>query len=224
MSTLSRPHIGRDHPRLRGEQFKTAALSGSPLGSPPLARGTEMRGHFGAESMGITPACAGNSLLWPRTCRPWWDHPRLRGEQVKRKEGRSKMEGSPPLARGTEMRGHFGAESMGITPACAGNSLLWPRTCRPWWDHPRLRGEQPSRRYADAVQIGSPPLARGTGIVLRALRARYRITPACAGNRPHSLSAASASRDHPRLRGEQMLHAVTCAQQRGSPPLARGTD
>ncbi len=33
------------------------------------------------------------------------------------------MEGSPPLARGTEMRGHFGAESMGITPACAGNRL-----------------------------------------------------------------------------------------------------
>ena len=123
MSTLSRPHIGRDHPRLRGEQFKTAALSGSPLGSPPLARGTVWSASTMYGLLRITPACAGNRHFQMARKQRLKDHPRLRGEQVKRKEGRSKMEGSPPLARGTEMRGHFGAESMGITPACAGNRL-----------------------------------------------------------------------------------------------------
>ena len=146
MSTLSRPHIGRDHPRLRGEQFKTAALSGSPLGSPPLARGTVWSASTMYGLLRITPACAGNRHFQMARKQRLKDHPRLRGEQVKRKEGRSKMEGSPPLARGTEMRGHFGAESMGITPACAGNSpLCRPRSCARR-DHPRLRGEQTKKR------------------------------------------------------------------------------
>ena len=33
-----------DHPRLRGEQASAVALSGSLMGSPPLARGTEYGG------------------------------------------------------------------------------------------------------------------------------------------------------------------------------------
>ena len=197
--------IGRDedHPRLRGEQFKTAALSGSPLGSPPLARGTVSppcsricftsgspplaRGtaisrRFGKMFCGITPACAGNSapcdLLPPRHR----DHPRLRGEQHKIPPDAARLLGSPPLARGTDCLAVEGGGGNGITPACAGNSPFCLSACRVNRDHPRLRGEQTNSYKYLGVCMGSPPLARGTATSDGNVFIDCGITPACAGN------------------------------------------
>ena len=131
--------------------------------------------------------------------------------------------GSPPLARGTARRYAHGVLLPGITPACAGNRVP---TCAHQigdGDHPRLRGEQCFWPVRLAAEIGSPPLARGTVDTLSGIPAADGITPACAGNRCGCGLKHLLLGDHPRLRGEQMLHAVTCAQQRGSPPLARGT-
>ena len=50
-----------DHPRLRGEQTPTRLHCVSCVGSPPLARGTEMYTRGAFVPTGITPACAGNS-------------------------------------------------------------------------------------------------------------------------------------------------------------------
>ena len=69
-----------------------------------------------------------------------------------------------------------------ITPACAGNRYagLLHRPARR--DHPRLRGEQIFPSAQKGVNIGSPPLARGT-VTSKAISTRdFRITPACAGN------------------------------------------
>ena len=53
---------GEDHPRLRGEQERDIAELRSPLGSPPLARGTATFYCASVLTAGITPACAGNRL------------------------------------------------------------------------------------------------------------------------------------------------------------------
>ena len=151
-----------DHPRLRGEQKAYRRMQAEGAGSPPLARGTDAaRGHLCAAA-GITPACAGNSLLWPRTCRPWRDHPRLRGEQDIRRSKIDGWRGSPPLARGTVHVDFLESLQIGITPACAGNRRQVYHQSPQCWDHPRLRGEQcrPYRQCAEPW--GSPPLARGT--------------------------------------------------------------
>ena len=50
----------RDHPRLRGEQTRSPALKTTPLGSPPLARGTACAAIPRHGRARITPACAGN--------------------------------------------------------------------------------------------------------------------------------------------------------------------
>ncbi len=74
--------------------------------------------------VGITPACAGNSVPHQPVDVPKWDHPRLRGEQKMRPTEKEKEEGSPPLARGTGGTNTKIKSFRGITPACAGNSYL----------------------------------------------------------------------------------------------------
>ena len=111
------------------------------------------------------------------------DHPRLRGEQSRTVEAYDLNQGSPPLARGTDTaRGDLCAAA-GITPACAGNSYLDYLAGGGGGDHPRLRGEQPTKTECAASHGGSPPLARGTVSGIPPDRRAERITPACAGNR-----------------------------------------
>ena len=131
----------------------------------------------------------------------------------------------------------------GITPACAGNRLYRCSVSAGKWDHPRLRGEQFAWYLAvwvmagsprlrgeqrmlggrDPQQMGSPPLARGTGPWEWWIPRCCRITPACAGNSPTPHGIGSAKWDHPRLRGEQAELRKGGKMKTGSPPLARGT-
>ena len=172
-----------DHPRLRGEQFKTAALSGSPLGSPPLVRGT---GSFGVISIAlhrITPACAGNRKRSQGQKSATADHPRLRGEQRTNATSPLRVPGSPPLARGTVQYDRKKKLLCRITPACAGNSSDTASCQLCAKDHPRLRGEQSFTQPWPRPPGGSPPLARGTASPSITFSGTIRITPACAGNR-----------------------------------------
>ncbi len=193
--------------------------------------------------MGITPACAGNRGCSGPPRRPARDHPRLRGEQVRVCSRPAPRAGSPPPARGTASIRSLMEARLGITPACAGNSVR-PRASRRCrrdhpacagnrpagrrrfrWrgDHPRLRGEQITCMTATAAWCGSPPPARGTEVLPLAASLHRGITPACAGNRCARCSSAARTADHPRLRGEQMWIVAWLVDPAGSPPPARGT-
>ena len=138
--------FSRDHPRLRGEQACQKWEGEPKMGSPPLARGTEIPPRAFRARRRITPACAGNSSHLYRSRRNGGDHPRLRGEQVYPTPAIPARGGSPPLARGTALDKLKPSWRTRITPACAGNSngkigvFLLSR------DHPRLRGEQTKKR------------------------------------------------------------------------------
>ena len=153
----------RDHPRLRGEQWCSSLPHTVRTGSPPLARGTETCVSQRNTSYGITPACAGNRYLRGLLASSFQDHPRLRGEQLGYDMQGNIGQGSPPLARGTDARKWSLLSRRGITPACAGNSLSAPMKSLGAEDHPRLRGEQAVCAAYVYNDIGSPPLARGTG-------------------------------------------------------------
>ena len=167
---------------MRGEQDIRPLQSYILMGSPPLARGTAWRQHGRRILARITPACAGNRAAdtSPRTLS--WDHPRLRGEQRKWAVTEICRIGSPPLARGTACAYQHGTRRRRITPACAGNSAACAEEKSAPWDHPRLRGEQPSSYGGLARGMVSPPLARGTATLNELNLARIGITPACAGN------------------------------------------
>ncbi len=133
-------------------------------------------------SVGITPACAGNTEINLALSSPSWDHPRLRGEYILPDYSNVEDQGSPPLARGILFYDAVESFATGITPACAGNTCLLEHTFLHQWDHPRLRGEYPFDAPTTKPDPGSPPLARGI-LRFQPLHGRQSgITPACAGN------------------------------------------
>ncbi len=69
---------------------------------------------------GTTPANAGKNPSVRLPCRRGWDHPRVCGEKLSKGLFFVLVEGSPPRVRG---KGDFlcqPADTVGITPACAG--------------------------------------------------------------------------------------------------------
>ena len=131
---------------------------------------------------GITPACAGNTVVKQVADNMFEDHPRLRGEYMFQNSAYGNKWGSPPLARGIlDTMGDI-EFPIGITPACAGNTDAINGCDYVVGDHPRLRGEYLLVRLLVGLLTGSPPLARGIPSSTRRKTSSSRITPACAGN------------------------------------------
>ena len=178
-----------------------------------------------------------------KPCSRSSDHPRMRGEDLWRKLGRTLILGSPPHARGRRSSRQSASDLRGITPACAGKTV-WlsapkvPIVDHPRMrgedlttplnligssvDHPRMRGEDATMRHCSMILSGSPPHARGRLISVVLGTERTRITPACAGKTTLSLAAALQPKDHPRMRGEDVCGKLTPRWTSGSPPHARG--
>ena len=131
----------RDHPRLRGEYLFQRYNGLHSAGSPPLARGILISASDCGLLDGITPACAGNTFLAEMHRTGEGDHPRLRGEYFSNSSQTFGVRGSPPLARGIRIMRYIVVIWVGITPACAGNTIISYRSSRSFRDHPRLRGE-----------------------------------------------------------------------------------
>ena len=166
-----------------GEQLWKPPSIISRIGSPPRVRGTAFRQTIRRWELRITPACAGNSYFRLVVVRLGQDHPRVCGEQACGSCKEDRMKGSPPRVRGTGLSMTCPSSSVGITPACAGNSDIELTGSGQNRDHPRVCGEQhlPYRQCGSGK--GSPPRVRGTVCDTSTARSVYRITPACAGNR-----------------------------------------
>ena len=195
--------IGKDHPRVCGEQSSTPRRMASCKGSPPRVRGTDARPVTGLGDAGITPACAGNRGRWRQSCSWCWDHPRVCGEQQLANKLNKRGTGSPPRVRGTVEQNTLTGTSKRITPACAGNRSCPTVILALYRDHPRVCGEQLFLARRRTLPPGSPPRVRGTVIGVSAAVVTARITPACAGNRREMPVAEIGEEDHPRVCGEQ---------------------
>ena len=126
---------------MRGEYVAYLLKHRPNPGSPPHARGIHIfkTGYY--DGIGITPACAGNTMtLFPLSCE-LRDHPRMRGEYGIMLFNSEKVQGSPPHARGIHTHVALMAEAGGITPACAGNTAIPASGAKHQGDHPRMRGE-----------------------------------------------------------------------------------
>ena len=171
-------------------------------GSPPHARGRRYRGCRRSVASRITPACAGKTKKISDYLLYKWDHPRMRGEDVRPRNADGGDDGSPPHARGRLSSRKLQTFSGGITPACAGKTGLGPD--------------------AEAYIGGSPPHARGRHRPLPYGQPRFGITPACAGKTATSAEDTHGSTDHPRMRGEDSTMPRLPTSVGGSPPHARG--
>ena len=171
-----------DHPRACGEHGGKAANHADVQGSSPRVRGTHEDAVLDVISLGIIPACAGNTGACPsRRCAPG-DHPRVCGEHPEKVQAVEADAGSSPRVRGTLFEHGLPHGIHGIIPACAGNTLRSKRqTCR-MRDHPRVCGEHFVKLPNSISVYGSSPRVRGTHIHVRGFGKQHRIIPACAGN------------------------------------------
>ena len=215
--------IREDHPRVCGEQADGHRLFADGCGSPPRVRGTAIRRASVIPKTRITPACAGNRARRALLIAFATDHPRVCGEQGIIVGVLCFLVGSPPRVRGTAGRNPTWWAAAGITPACAGNSVLLPPLLYHMGDHPRVCGEQNQHQQQRGRHLGSPPRVRGTVAQLAQLKESGGITPACAGNRTSALLWRVTVEDHPRVCGEQVMVRKIAGVVGGSPPRVRGT-
>ena len=92
------------------------------LRSPPRMRGKDGVNDSAQAVTGITPACAGKSM-------------------VRRSDSR-RSQGSPPRMRGKGCIDVQAVHAPGITPAYAGKSIQECTLDSLVWDHPRVCGEK----------------------------------------------------------------------------------
>ena len=153
--------------------------------------------------LGITPACAGKSLLARTSSACPWDHPRVCGEKRQNLGPHTARKGSPPRMRGKVNQYVHDELRLGITPACAGKRRQPVHRATPRQDHPRVCGEKFFLLCCCAILKGSPPRMRGKGLWLVADFVFLGITPAYAGKRLCFERTDRPRRDHPRVCGEK---------------------
>ena len=110
------------HPRSRGEHVWVVRFPVVPLGSSPLARGTQHAQKGTNPKTGLIPARAGNTRLPRSLTRCEWAHPRSRGEHEVSLSLMASRMGSSPLARGTLLKSGKTSQYAGLIPARAGNT------------------------------------------------------------------------------------------------------
>ena len=109
-----------DHPRVCGEKNCLQLRITEALGSPPRVRGKVTSLIPALPLHGITPACAGKSIVEFGNSAVSRDHPRVCGEKVYYNGGFAVFQGSPPRVRGKDASGADATPWIRITPACAG--------------------------------------------------------------------------------------------------------
>jgi len=176
-------------------------ITGGKLGPPPPAQGRLPLGPGAAAGGRTTPACAGTTAVAMV----------ITGGKL----------GPPPPAQGRLPLGPGAAAGGRTTPACAGTTAV--RVCgwraRP--DYPRECGDDVKLRPAYR-RCSNHPRVQGRPYTAVDDRPLQRTTPAWAGTTGSSSPRTSRSRDHPRVRGDDVWIDLQVALHVGLLPRARG--
>ncbi len=221
-ATWPRSRPATAYPRLRGEHPTIQAVTMTPDGLPPLARGAPCPAAGPPGRRRPTPACAGSTIGGAPSLGSRQAYPRLRGEHGSLRDWLAACWGLPPLARGAPCGDLGGLLARGPTPACAGSTPSRPHTRSGPQAYPRLRGEHCTCADDPQRRTGLPPLARGAPGNWAPPTCRPRPTPACAGSTRAIRGCAPAGWAYPRLRGEHRRRHHLRQSSLGLPPLARG--
>ena len=124
-----------------GENVGHAIISGARKGSPPRVRGKPINSFIISIRSGITPACAGKTIVADVVGTVQEDHPRVCGENAQGVIDFLTGVGSPPRVRGKRLPARMSLFLAGITPACAGKTRVSLSRRIVVEDHPRVCGE-----------------------------------------------------------------------------------
>ena len=148
-----------------------------------------------------TPACTGTTVTFlPRiTVNP--EYPRVHGDNLKTGAHTLRHSGIPPRARGQRL------------------SAIRPKVLL---EYPRLHGDNHRLVQEVCREPGIPPLARGQRPPDAPQLRHQRNTPACTGTTCRRGRQSSASREYPRLHGDNQSADGRYMVHYGIPPRARG--
>ena len=224
-SRASTPAMGSsDHPRIRGEHRRRRPHPDVDRGSSPHTRGALRRPQGSDRGRRIIPAYAGSTVPARRACRPWRDHPRIRGEHAAAPGSCLASVGSSPHTRGALSLGPATLRRRRIIPAYAGSTRRRSPASAARADHPRIRGEHVTMSLSGSCMSGSSPHTRGAPGPDRTEPGKHRIIPAYAGSTPRPRAVRMGRLDHPRIRGEHLHGGETvCKTIRIIPAYAGST-
>ena len=172
-------------------------------GSSPPVRGSGRAINPCISPMRFIPACAGIGM--PDISAPTLPpvHPRLCGDRSSRDCLPSRLRGSSPPVRGSEINPNRLIAALRFIPACAGIGFCnWDST---GWQavHPRLCG--------DRLAVNSQ------------FSAVHRFIPACAGIGYRRYRLVLSNAVHPRLCGDRCNRSADVMSVSGSSPPVRGS-
>ena len=176
----------------------------SHFGSSPHTRGALHLMSLDGEDYGIIPAYAGSTSSAIMSSSVREDHPRIRGEHMRRWRRAGRCRGSSPHTRGARGGVLVDVAGSGIIPAYAGSTVVAYTPYNDHGDHPRIRGEHRKMRAMAGNLKGSSPHTRGAPPWRQLVAERCGIIPAYAGSTAKCARWRGTSRDHPRIRGEHL--------------------
>ena len=130
--------------------------------------------------------------------------------------------GSSPRGRGKPGGPLGGAGGRRLIPARAGKTKRVDELSQPLRAHPRAGGENATREYASACQLGSSPRGRGKPIATHVDMTTPRLIPARAGKTARPPRSGYCLPAHPRAGGENEGQGHCLIRRRGSSPRGRG--
>ena len=172
----------KDHPRIRGEHFRSVKCVTPGPGSSPHTRGAPPPSALGSPRRRIIPAYAGSTRLSTSTWHALTDHPRIRGEHRRRSGHAPASAGSSPHTRGALYGAEDRRTGCRIIPAYAGSTRPPRQLPGPAADHPRIRGEHSPNIPDRGGCRGSSPHTRGAPVLHVHCVVLRRIIPAYAGS------------------------------------------
>ena len=149
-------------------------------------------------------------------------HPRVCGENGSSSTPSTPRAGSSPRVRGKRERIADPGDQARLIPACAGKTATARSPAFPSGAHPRVCGENTSREYATACQLGSSPRVRGKPDDAGALPRAPGLIPACAGKTQGRPTPGRSRPAHPRVCGENLSGVGGRVHASGSSPRVRG--
>ena len=170
----------KDHLRVCGADERAFIENTLKPGSPPRVRSRLQGWQCSDRGQRITSACAEQTLgvaAFPGVC---WDHLRVCGADALPELEDLLERGSPPRVRSRRACGRSAAVAIGITSACAEQTiptLQWSTHDR---DHLRVCGADGGRGCVHGIPLGSPPRVRSRRVFHRHRDLVVGITSACA--------------------------------------------
>ena len=211
----------RDHLRVCGADSLMSACMPTVPGSPPRVRSRRIVIVSCRLLDRITSACAEQTSPNPTFKTQAWDHLRVCGADLNGEAADPKAAGSPPRVRsrltGYPSKGY----SLGITSACAEQTMAVGLFVAGAGDHLRVCGADNYTSGRPYGIHGSPPRVRSRRNQIRPPTSVGGITSACAEQTDARTDVGISSEDHLRVCGADAMPRSRAEPDAGSPPRVR---